>query len=100
MEIARCRLCVENLHEDVGKGDIKDAFSAFGTIKSITMSKDPKTGKHKGFCFIEYTTPEAATLALETMAVSDLHGRFVFYCLGSFFLSGFNFVFLFCALGV
>ena len=43
------------------------AFLPFGPIRSITMSWDPLTKRHKGFGFVEYEVPEAAQLALEQM---------------------------------
>lgn len=51
------------------------AFGAFGPIRSITMSWDAATNKHKGFAFIEFETPEAAQLAYEQMNGCLLGGR-------------------------
>lgn len=39
------------------------------------MSYDAMTGKHKGFAFLEFETPEAAALALEQMTSAMLGGR-------------------------
>ena len=39
------------------------------------MSYDAALQKHKGYCFIEYDCPEAATLALEQMRNTTLSGR-------------------------
>jgi poly(U)-binding-splicing factor PUF60 len=36
-------------------------------LRSITMSWDAMTGKHKGFAFVEFEEPEAAELALNQM---------------------------------
>lgn len=54
---------------------MKTAFGAFGPIRSITMSWDAATNKHKGFAFIEFETPEAAQLAYEQMNGALLGGR-------------------------
>lgn len=54
---------------------IRQAFLPFGPIKSINMSWDPVTQKHKGFAFVEYDLPEAAQLALEQMNGVMLGGR-------------------------
>jgi poly(U)-binding-splicing factor PUF60 len=54
---------------------VKAAFSAFGPIRSITMSWDAASGKHKGFAFIEFETPEAAALAYEQMNGALMGGR-------------------------
>lgn len=58
---------------------IRQAFLPFGPIKSINMSWDPVTQKHKGFAFVEYEIPEAAQLSLEQMNGVMLGGRFVFF---------------------
>ncbi|KAJ2549268.1 hypothetical protein GGH95_006276 [Coemansia sp. RSA 1836] len=39
------------------------------------MAKDPATGRHKGFGFVEYDVPEAATLAMEAMNGMMVGGR-------------------------
>lgn len=65
--VLMCRVYVGSISFDVQEQMIKDAFSPFGTIKSINMSWDPVTLKHKGFAFVEYDLPEAAQLALEHM---------------------------------
>lgn len=54
---------------------IRQAFLPFGPIKSINMSWDPVTQKHKGFAFVEYEIPEAAQLALEQMNGVMIGGR-------------------------
>lgn len=54
---------------------IRAAFLPFGPIKSINMSWDPVTQKHKGFAFVEYEIPEGAQLALEHMNGAMLGGR-------------------------
>lgn len=37
--------------------------------------QDSNTGKHKGFCFIEYTNPDSASAAIATMDGFQLAGR-------------------------
>lgn len=54
---------------------IRQAFLPFGPIKSINMSWDPVTQKHKGFAFVEYDIPEAAQLSLEQMNGVMIGGR-------------------------
>lgn len=44
-------------------------------MKSVNLSWDPITNKHKGFAFIEYEVPEAAQLALEQMNGVMIGGR-------------------------
>jgi len=61
------RIYVGCINYDVREDSIKQAFLPFGPIRSITMSWDSLTGKHKGFAFVEFEQPEAAQLALEQM---------------------------------
>lgn len=66
---------VGSISFELKEDSIKQAFSPFGCIKSINMSWDPITQKHKGFAFVEYEIPEAAQLALEQMNGVMLGGR-------------------------
>lgn len=73
--VLMCRVYVGSIYYDLKEEVIRNAFSPFGPFKSINMSFDPITGKHKGFAFIEYECPEAAQLALEQMGGVTLGGR-------------------------
>jgi len=61
------RIYVGCINYDTREDAIKQAFVAFGPIRSIIMSWDASTGKHKGFAFVEFEQPEGAQLALEQM---------------------------------
>lgn len=58
---------VGSISFELKEDTIRAAFLPFGPIKSINMSWDPITQKHKGFAFVEYEIPEGAQLALEQM---------------------------------
>ncbi|KAJ3103736.1 Poly(U)-binding-splicing factor puf60 [Phlyctochytrium planicorne] len=73
--ITMSRIYVGSISFDLNEAQIKEVFSQFGSVRVVTMSLDPATGKHKGFCFVEFDCPEAADLALSTMHGSDLGGR-------------------------
>nr|CAB3265312.1 poly(U)-binding-splicing factor PUF60-like [Phallusia mammillata] len=73
--VLMCRVYVGSIYYDLKEEIIRNAFAPFGPFKSINMSFDPITGKHKGFAFIEYECPEAAQLALEQMGGVMLGGR-------------------------
>ncbi|XP_045513200.1 poly(U)-binding-splicing factor half pint isoform X3 [Pieris brassicae] len=62
-----CRVYVGSISFELKEDTIRQAFLPFGPIKSINMSWDPVTQKHKGFAFVEYEIPEAAQLSLEQM---------------------------------
>ncbi|XP_042566280.1 poly(U)-binding-splicing factor PUF60-B isoform X5 [Clupea harengus] len=70
-----CRVYVGSIYYELGEDTIRQAFAPFGPIKSIDMSWDSVTMKHKGFAFVEYEIPEAAQLALEQMNSVMLGGR-------------------------
>nr|XP_046265489.1 poly(U)-binding-splicing factor PUF60a isoform X2 [Scatophagus argus] len=70
-----CRVYVGSIYYELGEDTIRQAFAPFGPIKSIDMSWDSVTMKHKGFAFVEYEMPEAAQLALEQMNSVILGGR-------------------------
>uniref|UniRef100_A0A1A8CHR4 Poly-U binding splicing factor a n=1 Tax=Nothobranchius kadleci TaxID=1051664 RepID=A0A1A8CHR4_NOTKA len=70
-----CRVYVGSIYYELGEDTIRQAFIPFGPIKSIDMSWDSVTMKHKGFAFVEYEVPEAAQLALEQMNSVILGGR-------------------------
>lgn len=98
-----CRVYVGSIYYELGEDTIRQAFAPFGPIKSIDMSWDSVTMKHKvsalagfffycwnaekmifddydcfvlqGFAFVEYDVPEAAQLALEQMNSVMLGGR-------------------------
>ena len=66
---------VGSINFEIKEDTIKQAFMPFGPIKSVNLSWDPVTNKHKGFAFIEYELPEAAHLALEQMNGVMIGGR-------------------------
>ncbi|KAL0477805.1 poly(U)-binding-splicing factor PUF60 [Acrasis kona] len=70
-----CKIYVGNVSYDLTEQDIKKTFDGFGTIKNVSLSKDTTLGRHKGFGFVEYTTGEAAQLALQSMNGFPLCGR-------------------------
>lgn len=70
-----CRVYVGSISFELREDTVRQSFHPFGPIKSITMSWDPITQKHKGFAFVEYELPEAAQLALEQMNGVVIGGR-------------------------
>lgn len=73
--VLMCRVYVGSISFELREDTVRQAFQPFGPIKSITMSWDPITQKHKGFAFVEYELPEAAQLALEQMNGVVIGGR-------------------------
>ena len=73
--VLMCRVYVGSINFEVKEDTIRQAFLPFGPIRSISMSWDPITQKHKGFAFVEYEMPEAAQIALEQMNGVIISGR-------------------------
>ncbi|RWS30398.1 poly(U)-binding-splicing factor half pint-like isoform X1 [Leptotrombidium deliense] len=73
--VLMCRVYVGSISFELKEDTIRQAFLPFGPIKSINMSWDPLTQKHKGFAFVEYELPEAAQLALDQMNGVMIGGR-------------------------
>lgn len=73
--VLKCRVYVGSISFELKEESVKAAFAPYGTIKSINMSWDSTTQKHKGFAFVEYEIPEAAQLAIEHMNGIQLGGR-------------------------
>lgn len=69
------RVYVGSISFELKEDTVRQAFLPFGPIKSINMSWDPVTQKHKGFAFVEYEIPEGAQLALEQMNGVMIGGR-------------------------
>ena len=58
-----------NLPRDLIENDLKDMFHAFGDVSNCSIVMDDKTGKSKGFGFIEMPVEREAEKAIE-----KLHG--------------------------
>lgn len=69
------RIYVGSINFEIREDTIKQAFQPFGPIKSVNMMWDNVTNKHKGFAFVEYFIPEAASLAMEQMNGVMIGGR-------------------------
>jgi RNA recognition motif-containing protein len=53
------KLFIGNLPPDASEDSVREMFSAFGTVRSITVASDIFTGRCKGFGFIEMEGHEA-----------------------------------------
>ncbi|XP_037077720.1 poly(U)-binding-splicing factor half pint-like [Pollicipes pollicipes] len=73
--VLMCRVYVGSISFELREDTVRQAFVPFGPIKSIDLSWDPVTQKHKGFAFVEYEMPEAAQLALDQMNGVIIGGR-------------------------
>ncbi|KAJ1970427.1 hypothetical protein H4R33_007276, partial [Dimargaris cristalligena] len=66
---------IGSINFDLNEDHIRAIFAQYGAIKALSMSIDPVVGHHKGFCFLEYETPEGGDMAVEALNGAQLGGR-------------------------
>ncbi|MEQ2200580.1 Poly(U)-binding-splicing factor puf60 [Xenoophorus captivus] len=71
------RIYVASVHPDLSDEDIKSVFEAFGRIKSCMLAREPTTGRHKGYGFIEYDKAQSSQDAVASMNLFDLGGQYL-----------------------
>ncbi|MBN2542090.1 RNA-binding protein [bacterium] len=64
-----------NLDFSVQENDLKEAFSKHGTVNEVRLITDDRTGRSKGFAFIEMPNEEEAKASIESLNGFDLKGR-------------------------
>lgn len=69
------KLYVGNLSFRTTSEELKEAFSACGTVESASVIEDRDTGRSRGFAFVEMATPEEAAAAIEQFNGKDFGGR-------------------------
>jgi len=67
-------LFVKNLDESLDDAGMKELFSPFGEISSISVKKDDN-GKCKGFGFVCFSSPDDATKAVTEMHLKVVQGK-------------------------
>ncbi len=69
------KLYVGNLPYTLTRDDLMKLFAQYGEVVDAVIIMDKMSGRSKGFGFVEFATPEAATEAVEKMNGYDLEGR-------------------------
>ena len=69
------KLYVGNLSFNSSEDDITDAFSAHGTVTSVSLITDRETGRPRGFAFVEMSSGSEAQAAMQALDGKDLDGR-------------------------
>lgn len=68
-------LYVANLSFETEEEDLRKLFAICGTVRSIHMITDPKSGQSKGCAFVHMTTAAEARDAINTLDGASLHKR-------------------------
>ena len=69
------KLFVGNLAYQTRENDLREYFSAAGTVTGVNLILDKFTGRSRGFAFVEYATAEEAAKAIEMFHHKDFQGR-------------------------
>lgn len=66
---------VGNLPFGTTEDEVRDLFTAYGTVTSVTLIVDRETGRLRGFGFVEMEDDQEAGAAIEALNGSELQGR-------------------------
>lgn len=69
------KLFVGSLPWAVNDESLKQTFTAYGKVVSATVVVDRRSGRSKGFGFVEMENDSEATAAIEALNGSELNGR-------------------------
>src|SRR5438105_3623302 len=69
------RLYVGNLPFHATEDLIQKHFAVAGEVSSVQLMLDRESGRSRGFCFVEMTTPAGAKKAIDDLNGKDLGGR-------------------------
>jgi cold-inducible RNA-binding protein len=71
------KLYVGNLAFKTTSQELQEMFAQAGTVESASVVEDRDTGQSRGFAFVEMSTKEEATAAIEQFNGKELGGRFL-----------------------
>jgi RNA recognition motif-containing protein len=69
------RLYVGNLSYDTTEEELRELFSAHGTVESVNLITEGGSGRSKGFGFVEFRDDQEANAAIAALNGTDLRGR-------------------------
>ena len=69
------KIYVGNLSYSTTEETLRNQFSQFGEVETVTIIMDKITNRSKGFGFVEMTDDDAARDAISTLTQKDIDGR-------------------------
>ncbi len=69
------KVFVGNLSFQTSEQDLREAFSAAGTLVDVHVGKDRETGRSRGFAFVEFSSEDEAGAAIQMFNDAELGGR-------------------------
>merc|ERR1711953_350032 len=71
------RVYISNIHSNIQDDDIRAVFESFGDVMSCQLVRNPATGFHKHYGFVEYKEPKSMKEAITAMNGFDLGGQLI-----------------------
>ena len=69
------KLYVGNLSFDITEGELRKLFTPFGTVTSCNLIMDRMTERPRGFAFVEMSSSDEATKAINDLNGKEVGGR-------------------------
>src|SRR5437763_14713510 len=69
------KLYVGNLAFQTTSQELQELFAQAGTVESASVVEDRDTGRSRGFAFVEMSTKEEATAAIDQFNGKEVGGR-------------------------
>lgn len=66
---------VGNMSFDTTEEQLRQAFEGYGEVTTVKVITDRDSGNSKGFAFVEMSTKDEATAAINGLNGHDLNGR-------------------------
>lgn len=66
---------VGNLSYQVTDEDLRETFTEYGKVSRVQLPTDRETGRPRGFAFVEMSTEEEETAAIEALDGAEWMGR-------------------------
>jgi len=66
---------VGNISYTLSEEDISKIFEVMGQVEAVKLIRDKRTGKSKGYCFIEMSDKKEAMEAINTLDGKEVAGR-------------------------
>ena len=71
------KLYVGNLAFQTTSQELEQLFGQAGTVQSASVVEDRETGRSRGFAFVEMSSQEEATSAIEQFNGKEIGGRYL-----------------------
>ncbi|BAW97574.1 RNA-binding protein [[Synechococcus] sp. NIES-970] len=66
---------IGNLSYQVTDEDLKETFAEYGKVNRVQVPTDRETGRPRGFAFVEMSTEDEETAAIEALDGAEWMGR-------------------------